>query len=289
MHFHAHWAKAASYGTDADGERITREVWGWSDLSPDDARLMAEQRAQQLTAPRRPDPDNAYGYPDRPLREPVLRRLADSPALQAVISRNAYGCEVLNTDRVVFIDVDLPDLPPPASPGFFSLLFGKPKAPPAEDPRIAIEAENIALLEYWQRRHPEFSFRVYRTAAGLRYLLTSALLPPDDPLVDDAMEATGADPDYRRLCRVQKSFRARLTPKPWRCDMDNPPHRFPFTDARKTAAMAAWLTAYARAAAAHATCLALLDLGTAPVHPAVLPILDEHDRLTRAKSNLPLA
>jgi hypothetical protein len=32
-----------------------------------------------------------------------------------------------------------------------------------------------------------------------------------------------ADPDYVRLCAVQECYRARLTPKPWRCG-DGPNH-----------------------------------------------------------------
>jgi hypothetical protein len=287
MHFPSHWAKATWRGLDSDGNPIGREAWGWSDMSEDDARRHGEERARRST-----DTASAgcYGYPDRPLREPVLRTLADGTGgVNAVITRNTYGCDVLNTDRVVFIDVDLPELPPPAKPGFLSLFFGKPKAAPTEDPRIAIEADKISLLENWQQRHPELSFRVYRTAAGLRYLLTSALLAPDDPLVADAMEATGADPDYCRLCRVQKSFRARLTPKPWRCGTDNPPHRFPFSGARKIAAMEKWQAAYARAAYCHATCLHLIDIGTAPVATAIQPLVLEHDRLTHAESSLPLA
>jgi len=287
MHFPQHWAKAAWRGGEPP-----REAWGWSDVSEDDARRVAEERARRFAessaAPGGQSAD--YGYPDKPLREPVLRTLADgADGIHAVVTRNSHGCEVLNTDRVVFIDVDLPDLPQPAKPGFLSLLFGKPKAAPAEDPRIAVEARAIARLEAWQRGHPQLAFRVYRTAAGLRHLLTSAPLAPDDPLVVSAMDAAGADPDYRRLCRVQKSFRARLTPKPWRCGAERPPHRFPFANTRQASAMERWLAAYERAAAGHSTCRHLLDLGAAPVHAAVAPILAEHDRLTRCAAGLPLA
>jgi hypothetical protein len=233
---------------------------------------------------------DVYGYPDRPLREPVLRTLADGTGgIRAVITRNSHGCDVLNTDRAVFIDVDLPDLPRPVKPGFLASLFGRPKPTPADDPRIAIEARAIACLETWQRAHPQLSFRIYRTAAGLRYLLTSTPLAPDDPLVTSAMNAAGADPDYRRLCGVQHSFRARLTPNPWRCAVSRPPHRFPFADASQTAAMESWLANYERASSSHATCLHLLDLGSALTHPALAPIVADHDRLTRAESSLPLA
>mgnify|MGYP003704914321 CR=1 FL=1 len=55
---------------------------------------------------------------------------------------------MLNTDRAVFIDVDLPDLPRPVKPGFLASLFGRPKPTPADDPRIAIEA---GVTEGWHK------------------------------------------------------------------------------------------------------------------------------------------
>ena len=291
MHFPKFWTMATWDSTDADGNDLSRDAWGWSDLSLDDARKVAMERARRFAETFvAGTPSQHYGYPDRPLREPVLRTLASDPAgVQAVITRNAYGCDVLNTDRIVFIDVDLPELPRPAGPGLLARLFGRSKALPPEDPRIAVEAEKISRLEDWQRGHPELSFRVYRTAAGLRYLLTSTLAAPDDPLIAAAMDATGADPDYRRLCRVQKSFRARLTPKPWRCGAPRPPHRFPFADAAQTAAMERWLTKYQHAAASHATCLHLLTIGAGSIAAAIAPVLAEHDLLTRADAALPLA
>jgi hypothetical protein len=291
MHFPKFWTMATWSGTDVNGNDLSREAWGWSDLSPEDAQKTAMERARRFAETFVAGaPSRHYGYPDRPLREPVLRNLSSgSDGAQAVITRNSYGCDVLNTDRIVFIDVDLPDLPRPAGSGLFGWLFGKSKATPPDDPRIAVEAEKIRRLEDWQRGHPELGFRVYRTAAGLRYLLTSALASPDDPLIAAAMDATGADPDYRRLCRVQKSFRARLTPKPWRCGAPRPPHRFPFADARQTAAMERWLANYQNTAAGHATCLHLLTVGVASVAAAIAPVLAEHDRLTRADVALPLA
>lgn len=87
----------------------------------------------------------------------------------------------------------------------------------------------------------------------------------------------------------KKSFRARLTPKPWRCGVRKPPHRFPFADARQAAAMEKWLATYQRAATAHAVCLHLTEVGTAPTAAALAPILAEHDRLTRLDAALPLA
>jgi hypothetical protein len=287
MHFPRYWSRGTWRGPDPDGLETSRTVWGWSDASSAEAGQRAEERARQLVeaAGQRGAPHEPYGYPDRLLREPVLRELSAGPGgAQAVVTRNAYGCEVLNADRVAFIDWDLPPAP---GDGFFGSLFGRKK--PIEDWRTQVEAEQIRQMEDFQRSHSELGFRVYRTAGGLRYLITTGLFHPDDPLVGHAMDAADADPTYRRLCEVQKSFRARLTPKPWRCGVDKPPHRFPYADAEQSAAMERWASDYATVATKHAVCLYLLEIGSAPVAAEVRPILDEHDRATTTVENRPLA
>jgi hypothetical protein len=291
MHFPKHWAYEVWEQPGPDGRLIGWNAWGWSDTSVEDARALALKRAQKaaqsFTGVRR-DRDQYDSYAsDRPLREPELRTLGtDKSAVHAVISRNRHGCDVLNTDRIVFVDVDVPV---PAGPrSFLDVLLGRQR-PPDESTRLDAEAEKIARLEDWQRRHAAEAFRVYRTAAGLRYLLVSSLHAPDEPLVEDLLANTGADEHYRRLCRRQMSFRARLTPKPWRCGVENPPHQFPFVSDREAKAMQRWLTDYQTAAAEHAVCLHLMDVGTAPVAPAIRPVLAEHDRVTGIAHSRPLA
>lgn len=283
MHFPKYWARGIWTGPDQSGRSVTRENWGWSDASVEEARAAGARRARQQVEsfdPAHP-PTQHYGYPNRMLREPVLREIASG----VVISRNAHGCEILNTDRLVFVDVDLPEAT--RSPSFLQSLFGGRKA--REDVRTAAEAGRISLLADWQQRHPHSAFRVYRTAAGLRYLLTSALHAPDEPLIDGLFESTGADPAYRLLCRQQKTFRARLTPKHWRCGAARPPHRFPYEGARQIAAMEKWIAGYNQTAQQHATCLFLMNIGPSRVAPEVKLLLAEHDRSTRAESSLPLA
>ena len=64
-------------------------------------------------------------------------------------------------------------------------------------------------------------------AEGLHHLPVQLVLPrpysrPIAP-ADQVFDTLGADPPYRRLCRTQKCFLARLTPKPWRCGVAKPP------------------------------------------------------------------
>jgi hypothetical protein len=103
MIFPRFWAKGSHSG-------FVR--WGWSDSSLAEAAALAQEGARKVAegfaAVGRPD--RRYGYADRPLREPVLRELRTSEGeLAAVVTRNSYGCLVLNTVRVMFVDVDLPE------------------------------------------------------------------------------------------------------------------------------------------------------------------------------------
>lgn len=147
----------------------------------------------------------------------------------------------------------------------------------------------LAKLRSWVAAHPEWGVRVYRTSAGLRYLVTHAPFTPGDAESEAAMRAVGADPDYVKLCRVRHSFRARLTPKPWRIGLPKPPHRFPFESAAEEREVTDWVRRYDAASQGHATCHFVEALGSPTVHPEVEPIVRMHDEHTRATSNLPLA
>jgi hypothetical protein len=50
-----------------------------------------------------------YAFADRPIREEILRELRDPwGASEAIVTRNGYGAEVLNTARLLFADIDDP-------------------------------------------------------------------------------------------------------------------------------------------------------------------------------------
>jgi hypothetical protein len=103
------------------------------------------------------------------------------------------------------------------------------------------------------------------------------------------MTALGSDPLYLRLCRSQRSFRARLTPKPWRCGTRAAPARFPFETLAAEAAFRKWQEHYDGRRQRFATCALIGALGSAEVHPEVREIAAIHDEETRATSGLPLA
>ena len=87
-------------------------------------------------------------------------------------------------------------------------------------------------------------------------------------LVPVVLYGHGADPLYRQLCKAQKCYRARLTPKPWRCGVRHKPERWPFLDARAEKHFQKWQAQYESFAAGWATCEFVRKIGNGDVHPA---------------------
>lgn len=320
------WARANAQATAPDGRRIPIHIWRGSRGSQAEAESLAADAAQRIAAriSRGEGFPERYAYGDRPLREEVVREIPGGEGDPAVaLTRNSYGALVLNASRVFFIDVDTPAAgdppqrgaatPDPAAAILDSPLgkavadalpssvrslvegfFGRSSAPaastPPSPPRPASPADAaVERLRAWLRGRPDWSVRVYATSAGLRYLVTHATFDATAPETVAAMQALGADPQYVQLCRAQKSFRARLTPKPWRIHMENPPVRFPYESPADERVMREWEARYAQASSAFATCRFREVIGSRQEHPEVAAVVRMHDEQTRATSGLPLA
>jgi len=272
MYFPKFWNRGSGK---ADGVQV--EVWGWSDNSEEDAANRAVSRAQRVAESiARGERGKGYLYGTNPLREPVIEQLDFG-----VVSRNGYGCEVLNTKSVLFCDIDLDDKPP-AQTGMLSQLFGRKAAPSPEQ-------QAIEKVRKWVEANPEWGIQAYRTKAGLRLIATHDLFDPVANSADQFFDAVAADTHFRRLCKVQKSFRARLTPKPWRCGSAVPPARWPFRDQQQERAFEAWRQRYEAAGAGNAVCARLEHLGSTRMNPEAQAALNFHDRKTKTDSGLPLA
>jgi hypothetical protein len=272
VHFPKYWRLARKGGVCA---------WGWSNQSTDAAQADGDQRVDRiidwlrngLKGERGP-----YGYPDRPMREEVLRTFHHSDgSVSAAVTRNSYGCLVLNTTRAMFVDVD------EHSPSLLSgikRLFGGGGS---------FESCVLAKVQRWIDAHPGWGWRVYRTRAGVRLLTTHQPVQPEDANCQKAFHEFGADWLYRKLCINQKCFRARLTPKPWRCGVDKPRHRWPWPDANAESAFQTWNQGYLAAAEQFATCRFLGQFGHATLEPTLEPLVAFHDEATHLQSGLPLA
>jgi len=138
--------------------------WGWSSENEAAARAMAESqlaKVEQLYAAGELRDRQRRYYSDRPMREPVLRefRAADG-TLSALVTRNSYGCLVLNTARALFVDVDFPEAPP-ASAGLLGRLFGKNPAPAPDHAAVA-----LAKAAAWAASRPGWSWRTALQVPG---------------------------------------------------------------------------------------------------------------------------
>ncbi|MEO8351905.1 MAG: hypothetical protein ABI680_09245 [Chthoniobacteraceae bacterium] len=261
------------------------KVWGWSDESVEHAQRKAVERQQRVTKAFSVESDELprhYGYGERPLREEVLREFTNAADVRtAVISRNSMGCRVLNTADLMFVDIDEM---PSGGGGFWSALFGRKKVP---EPTLAEKIE--AQVGEWVAANPRWRWRIYQTRAGVRLMAVHAAVKSDDPVVPGVFEMFGADPLYRQLCKDQECFRARLTPKPFRCDVGRPPVTWPFRDAGTKAAMREWERDYLRQAASFSTCRFVAEVGTSPARPEFAEFIQIHDDATQAHENLALA
>lgn len=280
------WERAAG----SDG-RAFRSAWGWSMISTAEALAVAQERLRSALASLRPGRGPGGYYPRTPLREPILDELVDGGEQYLVITRNRYGAEVLNTDRVLIADVDIPDLGRPSG-GFFRRLFGRSHpAPPAGGPagEPAPVTEKLERVAEWARANPSLGVVAYRTASGLRVFVTGVENPATSADGMRILADLDADPIYRELCRLNETFRARLTPKPWRLPgMKAPSGHWPFTDRGVAARFDRWLAAYQTASLNYAVCRRLASYGPPP-STMEGQIIALHDDRTRVASTLPLA
>lgn len=318
------WAEARA--THREKRRqVTVRRFGWSLLNQTEAEAMAEARLEDALRAVlagedrvRFEPRAAYNGADGfPIREEIVQECGDT-----VVTRNSYGALCLNTPDVLFGDIDFP-----ASPGnrhgclvVLLLVVVLPAAVSfGPEPLWALFAflTGLALSIGWlangyrgwirlqggageitRRRirrflesHPDWRLRLYRTPAGYRVVAMHRLFDPGDPEVADFFDALRCDPVYVRMCRNQRCFRARVSPKPWRIGIGHlrprtgvwpiRPESMPFRRA--------WVDAYDAQAADFASCRSEEEMGQGPVHGKVLEVLGLHDRLSRSDSGLPIA
>jgi hypothetical protein len=255
-------------------------VWGWGDDEASARQGAAERLGRVLERLKRGErfPER-YAYGNRPLREEILRIVTgDGEQPAAILTRNVYGAQVLNASRLLFLDVDTGD----AAGGLGRRLgrwFGRA---PAED-------EPLATLRAALQRSGLTTFRIYRTASGFRVMAVDRAFDPSRPDVQELMKQTGTDPAFAQLCLAQRSFRARLTPKPWRCGLPVPPGQHPREDPATQARFVAWLAKYERTADGFAACRYLETVGNGVASGDLRTLQELHDRATKCDGTLPLA
>jgi hypothetical protein len=172
-----------------------------------------------------------------------------------------------------------------ATKHFFARLFGRAK----KTPETQREEQAKASVEQFVAARPQWGLRLYRTFAGLRGIVTHDLFDPKSDAALGVLRDMGSDPLYVRLCKAQECFRARLTPKPWRCGLRHNWIRYPIEDAITAERFAQWKAKYDACEGRYATCRFLGHLGSDKIHPEVGRIIELHDFVTKCNESLALA
>ncbi len=167
---------------------------------------------------------------------------------------------------------------------------GADAVPAVPRPGDASVAECLACEPVWEfaRRRPELGVRVYRTAAGLRVLVTGAAAEPGSDRARALLTELGSDPLYVELCATHDSYRARLTPKPFRVGMRALPVSWPFVDDGARARHEAWVSEYDGRSSGHAVCRLVSASGPEP-GAEEQRLVALHDTRCRVGERLPLA
>lgn len=227
-------------------------------------------------------------YHRRRVQEEILEELPFG-----VITRNRAGCEILNVQSVMFVDWDI-DLRAHLKTqvrGWLTrirqALLGLSRAELELATRECKQLRYQALRDQLQDLK-SISARLYETHSGFRGIIISSLFDPTDDLSQDLLHVLGSDPLYARLCKVQGTFRARLTPKHWRLKLPKPfleRHRSGFTPTVR----AGWLEQYTQSSRNRAVCRFVAQFGTDATEPSIQAVIALHDDRTRAFKPLELA
>lgn len=185
------------------------------------------------------------------LQEPVSECHRYGNELIGVTTTNSYGAQILNTDRMLIVDVDL--------------RSDSSKPVIITDEKYALQTLAYAAVM------TKTNWRVYRTAAGLRYFEVSRPFDPTSALTRQLQHLLYTDPLYVTLCRRQETFRARLTPKPWRSGLC---HKGSNADYLSNALI--------EDAETEAVCSFISIVGKRSILPMFATMVDYHDAYTKA-------
>lgn len=270
MRFYKYWVREQGKLL-IDGEPRTACCYGRSDLSEEHAREQAREQLAAVQSRIAKGQRRLEGY-EPCIREEVVQ-VIDTHNL---ISRNRYGALVLNSENVVFVDIDR--VREGVVSGLKRLLFG-PRKQSMHDRIVEMVEKQAAQPEY-----RDLGIRIYATHSGVRLIVTGRDFAPDSKAVARLFGDFQADQLYAWLCARQKCYRARLTPKPSRMKCRGFKVSFPRT-AEEDAALKTWVAEYEHKAGRFAVCRLIKVLGPSRTHP----VISLHDNLTKATARLSLA
>ena len=287
MRIPPYWANESHSGVDRQGNPCDYRAWGWSFASlaaaAEEAKARAKRIFDALTSDKTPD---SYAYQEHPSREEIVDSVGPQGDETLIITRNRYGALVLNCSSVCFVDIDFPEV---KSTGFLDALCLLFSARRRQERARAVRQTTVEQVRSWAQCHPARSFRMYQTAAGLRLLFVDRQYDPASQEVADLFRELGSDPLYAKLTLRQQCFRARLTPKPWRCGCKTPPNRYPWEAPDAERVYRAWQEDYERKSQGYGICRLLETLGNCSPDETIDGIVRLHDEYSCGSDHAELA
>ncbi len=266
MKLYRHWVKEAATII-VDGEPLEIHCYGRSNGSVDAAIANAREQAtaiQNKIAGNR----GAIGEYEVAIREEIIQEIDRNN----IVSRNRYGALVLNSENVVFVDIDEPRI------GFWKRLFG--------NKNLSKKQQMLEMIEQVATRseYDGLGFRVYETHSGMRLIITGRKFVAGSRESRELLDAFNSDPLDAVLCAKQQCYRARLTPKPYRMRLKAHRVQYPRNEEEQQA-VADWIADYEATSERFATCKFIKELGRSRTND----IIKHHDKITKANESIKLA
>lgn len=249
-----------------DGEPREIHVWGGSNVSIEEAKIRAQEKAALIQNKIDGDRDAFSDY-EADIREEILKVIDD----KTIISRNRYGAQVLNVESLMILDIDKPKFE------LASLFKRGPKNP---KDKIFEMVRKLAVSP----KYNMYGFRIYETFAGARVIVLGRDFDPQGDAAREMMREFNTDPLYALLCAKQNCYRARLTPKPARMKMKG--YRVKYPREEDEAQFQNWLKDYEYKSRNFSVCKFVEQVGASYSPTEAVQL---HDDMTGTRYNLPLA
>jgi hypothetical protein len=231
--------------------------YGGSNVSVEDARANAREKAEKIQRKIAGEKQLFEDY-EMEIREEVLKVIDDG----AVITRNRYGAQVLNVEKLMILDIDKPK-----AAGGLGGLFTQWKDKRTRKTEIFDMVRKLATTKYGQ-----YGFRIYETYQGARVIVLGRDFDPRDGETKKMMDEFNCDPLYTLLCAKQGCYRARLTPKPSRMRLRG--YKVKFPREQEDYQLQQWLANYESASQKFSVCKFIEQVGSHSL-PEVVRFHDE--------------
>ncbi|MCC6300964.1 MAG: hypothetical protein IT314_16880 [Anaerolineales bacterium] len=232
--------------------------YGGSNVSIEDARRVAREKAEKIQRKIAGERQLFEEY-EVEIREEVLKVIDDG----AVITRNRYGAQVLNIEKLMILDIDKPI----AAKGLGG-LFKKVADKRSRKAEIFEMVRKLATTKYSQ-----YGFRIYETYQGARVIVLGRDFDTRDDGTKKMMDEFNCDPLYTMLCIKQGCYRARLTPKPHRMRMQK--YKVQFPRGANDVQFEQWLAKYESASRSFSVCKLVEQVGASHSLPEAVRLHDD--------------